>query len=63
MQDKQSLIEDIRSGKIDINNQELFFSILIKGLMSKLDDNIKIRGVEGASPGSSGHSTTCANPE
>ena len=35
MQDKQSLIQDIRSGKIDINNQELFFSILIKGLMSK----------------------------
>ena len=46
MQDKQSLIQDIRSGKIDINNQELFFSILIKGLMSKLDDNIKIRGIE-----------------
>ena len=46
MQDKQSLIQDIRSGKIDINNQELFFSILIKGLMTKLDDNIKIRGIE-----------------
>lgn len=46
MQDKQSLIQDIRTGKIDINNQELFFSILIKGLLSKLDDNIKIRGIE-----------------
>jgi hypothetical protein len=46
MKDKQSLIQDIRTGKIDINNQELFFSTLIKGLMSKLDDNIRIRGIE-----------------
>lgn len=38
-------IEKIRKGKIDINNQELFFSILIKGLMLRLDDDISIRGI------------------
>lgn len=39
------IIENIRSGKIDINNQELFFSHLIKGLMLKLDTDISVRGI------------------
>ena len=39
------LITKIREGKIDINNQELFFSTLIKGLMLRLDDDISIRGI------------------
>ena len=39
------MINDIRVGKIDINNQELFFSVLIKGLLLRLDDDIKIRGI------------------
>ena len=38
------MIESIRTGKIDINNQELFFSILLKGLLLRLDDDISIRG-------------------
>ena len=38
------LITKIRKGEIDINNQDLFFSILIKGLLLKLDDDISIRG-------------------
>lgn len=38
-----NIIENIRKGDIDINNQDLFFSILIKGLLLKLDDLIKIR--------------------
>ena len=39
------VIEKIRKGEIDINNQELFFSTLIKGLMLRLDDDISIRGI------------------
>lgn len=38
------LLNKIRKGEIDINNQDLFFSILIKGLLLKLDDDISIRG-------------------
>jgi len=41
----EKIIEDIRKGKIDINNQELFFSTLIKGLMLRLDDDISIRNI------------------
>ena len=44
--DNNQLIEEIRLGKIDINNQELFFSILIKGLMVKLNEEISIRGIK-----------------
>lgn len=40
-----SIIDDIRNNKIDINNQELFFSNLIKGLLLRLDDDITIRGI------------------
>lgn len=39
------MIEKIRSGEIDINNQELFFSILIKGLLLKLQEDISIRNI------------------
>lgn len=34
----------IRRGEIDINNQSLFFSILIKGLIQQLKKDISIRG-------------------
>lgn len=40
------LAAKIRRGEIDLNNQSLFFSILIKGLMWKLRQDIKIRGNE-----------------
>lgn len=39
------IIESIRKGKIDINNQELFFGNLIKGLMLKLNEDISVRGI------------------
>ena len=39
------VIENIRKGKIDINNQELFFGNLIKGLMLKLNEDISVRGI------------------
>lgn len=39
----RSIIENIRKGEIDINNQDLFFSILIKGLLLNLNDSIDIR--------------------
>lgn len=38
-----SIIEQIRAGKIDCNNQELFFSIVIKGLIESLNNKILIR--------------------
>ena len=41
----ENIIENIRKGIIDINNQELFFSALIKGLMLRLDDDISIRNI------------------
>lgn len=39
------IINDIKVGRIDINNQQLFFSLLIKGLLLKLDDDILIRNI------------------
>lgn len=39
------IVEKIRRSEIDINNQELFFSALIKGLMIKLNKDISIRGI------------------
>jgi hypothetical protein len=39
------IVASIRNGQLDINNQELFFSTLIKGLMLRLDDDISIRGI------------------
>lgn len=41
----KEILEKIRKGEIDINNQELFFSNLIKGLMLKLNKDISIRGI------------------
>ena len=38
-------VRKIRAGEIDINNQELFFANLIKGLMLKLNKDISIRGI------------------
>lgn len=37
------IIEQIRTGQIDINNQELFFSVLIKGIILRLNGELKIR--------------------
>lgn len=42
--DPNELTEQIRRGEIDYNNQSHFFSVLIKGLMWKLRQDIKIRG-------------------
>lgn len=39
------LVNKMRRGEIDINNQSLFFSILIKGLMRHLYDELTIRGI------------------
>lgn len=41
-----TLANKIRRGEIDINNQSHFFSILIKGLLNKLHNDLKIRGIE-----------------
>lgn len=45
MENKQ-IYEDIRKGLIDINNQEKFFSLLIKGLLISLNDNLSIRNTK-----------------
>lgn len=42
---KADLITKIRTGEVDVNNQDIFFSNLIKGLLLKLDDDIKIRDI------------------
>lgn len=39
------MVEKIRIGEIDINNQELFFSILIKGLLLELKKGLSIRQI------------------
>ena len=41
--EKQKIIDSIRRGEIDINNQSLFFPIIIKGLLVKLNEQIRIR--------------------
>jgi len=41
--DRKELINKIRRGEIDINNQSLFFPIVIKGLLLKLNQNLPIR--------------------
>lgn len=43
MSEKQEIITKIRRGEIDINNQSLFFPIVIKGLLLKLNEQLKIR--------------------
>ena len=40
-----AIVEKIRKREIDINNQELFFSALIKGLILKLNEDITIRDI------------------
>ena len=40
----RQLVERIRKGEVDINNQSLFFPIVIKGLLLKLNEDISIRG-------------------
>lgn len=45
--DNSAIVADkIRNGVLDVNVQELFFSILIKGLLYKLNTEIKIRGID-----------------
>ena len=44
--DNAKIVADrIRNGVLDINVQELFFSVLIKGLLYKLNTEIKIRDI------------------
>ena len=40
-----TLTNKIREGEIDINNQSLFFSAIIKGLLNKLYKDLKIRDI------------------
>ena len=46
MEDKKKIINDIRTGVIDINDQSLFFPIIIKGLLMNLNNQLSIRGVK-----------------
>ena len=41
----KNIVHDIRNGYLDINVQDLFMSILIKGLLYNLNKDIKIRNV------------------
>ena len=43
--EEKEIIYKIRKGEIDVNNQQLFLSILIKGLIWNLNQNIKIRDI------------------
>ena len=43
MSRKKELINKIKKGEIDINNQSLFFPIIIKGALIKLNEQICIR--------------------
>lgn len=38
------IIMKLRRGELDCNNQELFFSHIVKGLLLRLDDDISVRG-------------------
>lgn len=40
----QRIVEDIRNGVLDVNGQELFYPLVLKGLLVNLRDCIKIRG-------------------
>lgn len=44
MSEKREIINKIRRGEIDINNQSPFFPIVIKGLLIKLNEQLTIRG-------------------
>ena len=45
MNNIDKVISDIRGGVLDVNGQELFFPLVIKGLLVNLRDCIKIRGI------------------
>ena len=38
------VVEDIRTGNLDINVQDLFLSIVIKGFLKNINNDIKVRG-------------------
>lgn len=42
--ERKEIMRKIWNGEIDINNQSLFFPIVIKGLLVKLNKQLKIRG-------------------
>lgn len=42
---EQAVWDKLRTGDADINDQQLFFSILYKGLLHQLNQDIKIRGL------------------
>lgn len=42
----QELALKIRSGEVDCNNQSLFFSILTKGLLAEMRNNLSVRGIK-----------------
>lgn len=44
MNNVSDIVQKIRTGVLDVNVQELFFSKLIKGLIYNLNNDIKIRG-------------------
>lgn len=43
MNDVNKIVADIRNGDLDVNVQDLFLSVLIKGLIYNLNGDIKIR--------------------
>lgn len=45
MENKQDIIKSIRSNTVDMNNQELFISTVLKGLILKLNQDISIRNI------------------
>lgn len=43
-QESKDIIKQIRTGEIDVNNQSLFFPIVIKGLIVNINKYLSIRG-------------------
>ena len=46
MSKSRTIVESIRKGEIDINNQSLFFPIITKGLLLKLKEQLCIRNIK-----------------
>ena len=46
MNNTEIVVSKIRNGELDVNVQDLFMSTLVKGLLLKLNNEIKIRGKE-----------------
>lgn len=46
MNNTELIISKIRNGELDVNSQELFMSTLLKGLLLKLNSDIKIRDIK-----------------